>query len=457
MPKGQTRILLIYNPQGVVDRDIYLASKSGPILVEPFEIDISRSLEGHTLERMDLLKIGQSILSFHPDFILTINGCGLDNEGFFAYFCAYLGLPLVLWYVDEPFIVPEWGRKFIPKTTVAFTFDHFYERRLKEWGIFRVGTLPLGANPERLLGYHCSQSSPNPCTNVLSFVGTLDYEKIRYLLQNIESAWSSMPPGMVDVLDRAVHEYRKNFQRETEEVVRDCARALGVEVEFPNGIVRQMILSFIDREAGFRQRHEIVERLKPFGISVYGEPFWSRAVGESCYKGQINYYSRQIADLYSSSRINLNISKYQLKTTVNQRVFDCPLCDGFLLTDFREDIEEYFEIDKEIAVYRGIEDLRRKVAYFLGNQGAAKAIAKNGKAATLARHTYQHRLRRMAGELEGVSMDPCFIRSCESVREGPGPQNFPLFLEKLGLERSPNRIPGISGRDFTAPLCRISN
>lgn len=456
MPGNHTRILLIYNPRGVVDRDIYLASQKGPILVKPFEIDISRSPEGHTLERMDLLKIGKTILSFNPDFILTINGCGLDNDGFFAYFCAVLTLPLVIWYVDEPFTVTEWGRKFIPQTSVAFTFDRFYEKRLKEWDIFRIGTLPLGVNAERLLGYPESHPGGISCTTPLSFVGTLDYKKIRYLLQNIGSAWPKMPSGMVDVLDMSVHEYRKNFQRETEEVVRHCARALGMEFEFPDGIVRQMVLSFIDREASFRQRHEIVEELKPFGISVYGEPFWSRVAGESCYKGRIDYYSRQIADLYRTTKINLNISKYQLKRTANQRVFDCPLCDGFLLTDFREDIEEYFEIDKEIVVYRDLMDLRRKVAYFLENAKATKKITENGKAAILARHTYRHRLRQMTKELEKVRKSPLFFRSCESVLKGPVPQHFPLFLEKLGLERSLGRISTIPARDFPEPLCRAS-
>ncbi|MBW1723752.1 MAG: glycosyltransferase, partial [Deltaproteobacteria bacterium] len=332
MKSSPARLLLIFNPKGVVDKDIRLSSSNGDIRVEAFEIELSKSPEGHTLERIDLLEIGKTILSFDPDFLLTINGGGLDNEGFLSYFCAYLGLPLVLWYVDEPFIIPEWGTKFNPRTTIAFTFDRFYERRLKEWGIPWVHTLPLGANHERLLGY-----------------GT------RFPR---ETAFRN------DV-DMALEQYMLNFKQDTDKVVRDCAAALGVDFEYPDGITRQMVLSFIDREASFRLRHKTILSLQPFGIAVYGEPFWKKIVGERSYGGRVDYYSSEIADLYRKSRINLNISKYQLKTTVNQRAFDCPLCGGFLITDFREDVEEFFDIDKDMVVYRDLEELKKRVAFYL--------------------------------------------------------------------------------------------
>ena len=138
-----------------------------------------------------------------------------------------------------------------------------------------------------------------------------------------------MPPQMVDVMEDAVKQYRLNPKRETEDVVNQCADEIGVTLHFPDTIIRQMILSFIDREASFRLRHELIEATKPFGMSVFGEPFWGKAVGKSFYKGGINYYSGEIAGLYESSTINLNISKYQLKTTVNQRVLTAPYATVF--------------------------------------------------------------------------------------------------------------------------------
>jgi spore maturation protein CgeB len=427
---GESRILLIYNPHGVIDRDIYLSARNGSFQLEACKMEIAQTSEGHTIEKLDLLAVAEKISRFKPDFVLTINGAGLDNDGILSYLCAYMRLPLVLWYVDEPFIVPEWGRKFIPQTTVAFTFDRYYEGRLKEWGINWVFTLPLGTNAERMLGYSHMEKNKAELSNTVSFVGTLDYEKIKYLLKNISQLWTSMPPEMANVLDSAIGLYRLNPKRNIEEIIVDCSYKHGLTFEFPDGIVKQMVLSFIDREASFRLRHEIVEILKPFGISVYGEQFWRKAVGGAFYKGRINYYSPEIANLYRSSKININISKYQLKTTVNQRVFDCPLCDGFLITDYKDDIEEYFEIDKSIVVFKNPEDLKGKVAFYLDNRRRARKVIEKGKDNILSRHTYSHRLDEMARTVRRVEGES-FRAACEKTLERSSPPGFQDFIEQV--------------------------
>jgi spore maturation protein CgeB len=434
MNDRKVKIFLLYNPQGIIDKDIYLSAQNGRFQVVSREIKVTRNSEGHTLERLDLLDVAKTIISLKPDFVLTINGGGLDNDGLFAHFCASMQIPLIIWYVDEPFFVPEWGQKFFPQTTIVFTFDRYYEKRLREWGIPWVYTLPLGTNAERMLSYGlCEKENPAYSNNV-SFVGTLDYEKIQYLLGNISHLWNSMPPRMVDVLDESIKQYRLNPKIETEEIVKQCTADLGVEFGFPNGIVRQMVLSFIDREASFRLRHETIEGLKPFGVSVYGESFWEKVVGKAFYKGQIDYYSDEIARLYRSSRINLNISKYQLKTTINQRVFDCPLCNGFLITDFKEDIEEYFQIDKDMVVFFGLEDLKKKVTHYLENQNKAEKFVENGKEAILGRHTYHHRIEEMSSRVDRIKTAGQFKRLCEkTVRENRPPKSG-LFMEKLREE-----------------------
>jgi len=427
---GKPRILLIYNPNGVIDRDIYLSARSSSFQLESCEIETAKTSEGHTLEKLDLLEVARKINSFKPDFVLTINGAGLDNDGLLSHLCAYMRLPMVLWYVDEPFIVPEWGQKFISQTTVAFTFDRYYESRLKEWGINWVFTLPLGTNAERMLGYGNVEEHEADFSDTVSFVGTLDYEKIKYLLKNISQMWTSMPPEMADVLDATIYQYRLNPKRNIEDILKVCGHKNGVKFEFPDGIVKQMVLSFIDREASFRLRHEIVEALKPFDISVYGENFWKRVVGDEFYKGRINYYSSEIANLYRSSKININISKYQLKTTVNQRVFDCPLCDGFLITDYKDDIEEYFDIDESIVVFHNPEDLKNKVAFYLDNEKMARKVVEKGKENILSRHTYSHRLDEMAKTVSHVKGE-VFQTACNKILQGPPPPGFERFIEQL--------------------------
>jgi spore maturation protein CgeB len=431
MSPTKTNIFLLFNPNGVVDKDIYLSSEASGFTMECGPIDISRSPEGHTLERLDIMATARRIVMFQPEFVLTVNGCGLDNNGLFSSFCAAMEIPLVVWYVDEPFFISEWGNKFIPEATIGCTFDRFYEKRLKEWGMYHVFTLPLGTNPERLLDTSHYAQKEQPYKHTISFVGSLEYEKIQYLLKNIFDHWTTMPPEMVDVLERAIEIYRRKNPVHAEAVLHECAETVGVKYSFPNGIVKQMVLSFMDREASFRQRQEIIQGLKVSDISVFGEAFWGKIIGTSYYKGRINYYSSEIRDLYKNSRINLNISKYQLKTTVNQRVFDCPLCDGFLITDFKEDIEDYFKIDSSMVVYFDQQDLEKKIQYYLSHEKHAQKVIEKGKETILERHTYRHRLEEMTNLVKQISQNPSFRIHCREGLKKACPKQLPEFLNAV--------------------------
>ena len=443
MSQTKPNIFLLFNPNGVIDKDIYLSAEGSGFKMEYGRIDTSRSPEGHTLEHLDILDTARKIVMFQPEFVLTVNGGGLDNNGLFSSFCAAMEIPLVLWYVDEPFLIPEWGKKFIPEATIGCTFDRFYEKRLKKWGMYQVFTLPLGTNPERLLGALPSIQKERSFEHAISFVGSLEYEKIQYLLKNIFQHWRSMPSKMVDVLERSIEIYRKRNPVDAEAVLHECAETMGVDYSFPNGIVKQMVLSFLDREASFRQRQEIIEGLKLSSISVFGEPFWKKIIGKPYYKGRINYYSSEIGKLYRNSQINLNISKYQLKTTVNQRVFDCPLCDGFLITDFKEEIEDYFEIDKSMVVYYDPEDLQRKIQYYLSHEKEAKKVVERGKETVLERHTYQHRLEKMANFVKQISHDHSFRINCREGLKKAWPTQLTEFLNAVfkGTEDLNVRVP----------------
>ncbi len=441
--------ILIYNPDGVVDRDIYLAAKGSRYRVTSCKIAVSKTPEGHTVEQIDLLRLGKMMRTQKLDFLLTINGAGLDNEGFLAYLCAYMEIPIAIWFVDEPFIIPEWGEKFFPQTTVAFTFDRFYQDRLRKWGIPWVYALPLGTNHTRMQpGNRSPKTVPSPGYPV-SFVGALEYRKIQYLLENIGTLWKPAPPFLVDLLEQTIAQYRSTPRHGTEDVLAWCAKRSGVSFRFPNTIVKQMVLSFIDREASFRLRHETVQMLKPFDIAVFGDPFWKQAIGEPFYKGRIRYYSDDISRVYAASRINLNISKYQLKTTVNQRVFDCPMANGFLLTDYKEDLEEYFDIGKSVAVYSDPDDLKRQIAFYLSRPDQARRIVENGKTVIYEKHTYAHRLQSITRTVRDVKKNGGFKARAREVLGKIPPPKFSLYLKTLEEADHPLRpssVPVCAGR-----------
>jgi len=87
----------------------------------------------------------------------------------------------------------------------------------------------------------------------------------------------------------------------------------------------------------------------------------------------------------------INIESSMPTTILNGRVFEVPMCGGFLLTDSARNLEKCFDIGKEIVVYDSLEDLVEKINYYLKNDKKRDKIAKAGHERAQKDHTYKKR------------------------------------------------------------------
>jgi spore maturation protein CgeB len=127
----------------------------------------------------------------------------------------------------------------------------------------------------------------------------------------------------------------------------------------------------------------------------------------------------QMVEVFASSRVNLNLSnssqvpglKARLRrltrfnpppprpAQIKGRNFEVPGCGGFLLTERVPHLERYFELDREVAVFDGVDDLVEKTNYWLGHEQERRVVAEAGYRRVLAEHTYDHRFAAIFGEL----------------------------------------------------------
>lgn len=103
--------------------------------------------------------------------------------------------------------------------------------------------------------------------------------------------------------------------------------------------------------------------------------------------------------LFSESKINLGFATvyaggregggelYHLRL----RDFEVPMCGGFYLTRYTEELEDYFRIGKEIECYRDATELLDKCHYYLSHESEREKIRKAGLARSLACHTWNRR------------------------------------------------------------------
>ena len=92
------------------------------------------------------------------------------------------------------------------------------------------------------------------------------------------------------------------------------------------------------------------------------------------------------------SRITLN-SHIDLagREAGNMRLFEATGVGAFLLTDFKDNLETLFAPDREVAVWRSVDECLEVIDHHLCDGTSRAEIAQAGQARTMAQHTYRHR------------------------------------------------------------------
>ncbi len=75
----------------------------------------------------------------------------------------------------------------------------------------------------------------------------------------------------------------------------------------------------------------------------------------------------------------------------NVRMFEATGAGSVLLTDYKENIRDFFEPDYEIVTYKSMEECSDKAKWLLQNHEKANDIAKRGQKRTLESHSLQNR------------------------------------------------------------------
>lgn len=80
----------------------------------------------------------------------------------------------------------------------------------------------------------------------------------------------------------------------------------------------------------------------------------------------------------------------------NIRLFEATGCGACLVTDFKDNLGDYFEDGKEVIAYKSPEECVEKVKYLLNHPAEYQSIAKAGQERTLTQYTYQKRVLEFA-------------------------------------------------------------
>ena len=305
-------------------------------------------------------KLSSDISNFLPDFVLTINNYGLDNEGYVLKYLKSIEMPIAVWYVDSPNIVQS--GKNCDSYITKFVWDYNYD------GHF----LPLGTD--------------------ITIFHPLDLP----YLYDVSFCGSSMANVVHKNIKSFLH--RDDLMKEIFEETEWTSKITGKE--FDNLDQQNDFFAARLYRASQRYRLKGINKLSVFSPVISGDPFWKNMLSSEFKLLPERWYYDNLCTFYNQSKINFNITSLQMPTAVNQRVFDVSACRKFLLTDYRDQVAKYFFSKENMVWYDDIEEIPDLLKFYLINDSKREEIAKHAYEIVLANHTYEHRIRELINVMQ---------------------------------------------------------
>lgn len=332
------------------------------------------------------------IIDFKPDFILTINHLGFDEEGVLTNFLESINMPVASWYVDSPNVIVKAFDKNVSPYVSIFLWDREYIKDIEAMGFESVTYLPLATDeavfkPIKL----CSRDIKRYRAGV-GFVGNSLVESTHERIEKVSECFHPLVERMSQLLSSSRMSLDEAMKTIDEgELRRVKTLSVTERLDLEAAILWKGTLLY---------RLSCMERLRGFRPRIHGDTGWKRLL-ESTYdiRPPLHYY-KELPLFYNACDINFNATHIQMRQAVNQRVFDVPASGGFLLTDHQKAIGELFEIGKEVITYRDKEEIPELVRFYLDNPEARRGVAERGRERVLREHTYKQRLERIIDSMK---------------------------------------------------------
>jgi ubiquinone/menaquinone biosynthesis C-methylase UbiE len=165
---------------------------------------------------------------------------------------------------------------------------------------------------------------------------------------------------------------------------------------------RDIPCSFIGGISGFHQNggallEELAQKtsIKIWGYGIENVPSDSAVAAR--HQGEA--WGQNMFSLLGRSRITINRhSEAAGNNANNMRLFEATGCGALLITDYKDNLSELFDIGKEIVAYRSPDECVALINHYSRYPKEAEKIARAGQKRTLQEHSYMNRMQK-TGEI----------------------------------------------------------
>lgn len=333
-----------------------------------------------------------------PDILFSVNFFPVLAQA-----CHETDTPYVCWNCDSP-LLAMYNHTIFYNTNFIFTFDRSNYEEFKNLGVNHIYHLPLAANTghfKSILKYNNTDTSLFKYD--ISFIGSM------YSNNSFDGIASGLPDYLCGYFDGALcaqlHVSGGNILeklltpgicRQLEEIT-DYHKSPDSFADI-HTLFSTTVLGF---KAAAMQRELCLNSLAAY---LHKNLFNNRQCLAPFYLSDTDIllpfikchgradYNTEMPVIFSQSKINLNMTIPNIKTGIPLRIWDILSCGGFLLTDFRIELMDFFIPDEDIVIFEDVYELQDKAGFYLSHDTIRNKIAQNAYNKISKGHSCQNRI-----------------------------------------------------------------
>lgn len=323
----------------------------------------------------------------HYDAVISFNYFPLVASSCYKYDLKYIS-----WCYDSPVRIIPYDTFRFP-TNYIFMFDKKEAAGYRSLGFDNVYHLPLAVNVSRMKSLRDSLSLEPPICD-LSFIGNFHTSNFTDFIMPLPKYYR----GYLNALIKAQCNLRTCYLPDeffTETFMDTLNSYYSKCLDDPSYSVSKENLSFL-----FGKYVTETERISY--LSILSKFFDMNLYSNKCpeqlanikHMGTASYYT-EMSRVFALSKINFNLSFYCIRTGISVRILDILAAGGFLLTNYQEELADYFDLEKDFVLYESIEDAVEKTAFYLKHDDLRKRISSSGQKRTWENFSYEIQLKKI--------------------------------------------------------------
>ena len=358
-------------------------------------LEITDEIYNKELSLSEIAKsVSTTLLSTPCDVVFTINFFPSISE-----VCRIMKIPYISWIVDSP-VMELFSKPIQNDCNRIFLFDREQYREIEPLNPGHVFHFPLAVNitSKQNVINKASDDILNKYKCDVSFVGSLYSEKNPY---DKLSGVNEYTAGYLDgILEAQLNIYGYYFIDELlpPQIIEDFKKHMPNYYQYPmdNFLTDKIIISqlYIGNKITALERQRLFDNISQiFSFDLY-------TGSDTTLLPKVNNrgFAKTLTEMpiiFNQSKVNLNPTSKAIRSGIPLRVFDIMACEGFLLSNYQNELSEFFVAGEDFDYYTNIDEAIEKTHYYLEHDSIRCEIANNAFKKVSELYNYPRRLEEM--------------------------------------------------------------